>query len=155
MDVIPALDLWDLVIELFRSSPNQSEKTKDQARGNTLRDSTSNKHTQNRTEDPTKHNNLELSNVDYVASNAKSRLFGGMLHIFDDNQAVIKMIIKGRSPTIRHVSRPHRVALDWLFDRMNLDPKIQIKYIDTKNQLADILTKGISHVTNGTILFTC
>ena len=32
-------------------------------------------------------------------------------------------------------------ALDWLFDRINLDPKIQIKYIDTKNQLADILTK--------------
>ena len=35
-----------------------------------------------------------------------------------------------------------RVALDWLFDRINLDSKIQIKYIDTKNQLADILTKG-------------
>ena len=34
------------------------------------------------------------------------------------------------------------VALDWLFDRINLDSKIQIKYIDTKNQLADILTKG-------------
>ena len=31
---------------------------------------------------------------------------------------------------------------DWLFDRINLDPKIQIKYIDTKNQLADMLTKG-------------
>ena len=43
---------------------------------------------------------------------------------------------------MRHVSRTHRVALDWLFDRINLDPKIQIKYIDTKNQLADILTKG-------------
>ena len=52
------------------------------------------------------------------------------------------MIIKGRSPTMRHVSRTHRVALDWLFDRINLDPKIQIKYIDTKNQLADMLTKG-------------
>ena len=50
------------------------------------------------------------------------------------------MIMKGRSPTMRHVSRTHRVALDWLFDRINLDPKIQI--IDTKNQLADILTKG-------------
>ena len=37
---------------------------------------------------------------------------------------------------------PISVALDWLFDRINLDPKIQIKYIDTKNQLADILTKG-------------
>ena len=43
---------------------------------------------------------------------------------------------------MRHVSRTHRVALDWLFDRGNLDPKIQINYIDTKNQLADILTKG-------------
>ena len=43
---------------------------------------------------------------------------------------------------MRHVSRTHRVALDWLFDRINLDPKIRIKYIDTKNQLADILTKG-------------
>ena len=57
-------------------------------------------------------------------------------------EAVIKMIIKGRGPTMRHVSRTHRVALDWLFDRINLDPKIQIKYIHTKNQLADILTKG-------------
>ena len=43
---------------------------------------------------------------------------------------------------MRHVSRTHRVALGWLFDRINLDPKIQIKYIDTKKQLADILTKG-------------
>ena len=59
--------------------------------------------------------------------------------MFEDNEAVIKMIIKGRSPTMRHVSRTHRVALDWFFDRINLDPKIQIKYIDTKNQL---LTKG-------------
>ena len=65
-----------------------------------------------------------------------------MLYIFDDNEAVIKMIIKGRSPTMQHVSRTHRIALDRLFDRINLDPKIQIKYIDTKNQLADILTKG-------------
>ena len=43
---------------------------------------------------------------------------------------------------MRHVSRTHRVALDWLFDRINLDPKIHIKYIGTTNQLADMLTKG-------------
>ena len=29
-----------------------------------------------------------------------------------------------------------------MLDRINLDPKIQIKHIDTKNQLTDILTKG-------------
>ena len=43
---------------------------------------------------------------------------------------------------MRHVSRTHRVALDWLFDRIHLDSKLRIKYVDTKNQLADILTKG-------------
>ena len=35
---------------------------------------------------------------------------------------------------MRHVSRTHRVALDCF--------KIQIRYIDTKHQLADISTKG-------------
>ena len=51
-------------------------------------------------------------------------------------------MIKGRSQTMRHASRTHRVALDWLFDRINLDPKVQIKYVESKNQLADIITKG-------------
>ena len=83
-----------------------------------------------------------LNNIDCVPSNVQSSRQEALLYVFEDNEAVIKMIMKGRSPTMRHVSRTHRVALDWLFDRINLDPKIQIKYIDTKNQLADILTKG-------------
>ena len=37
---------------------------------------------------------------------------------------------------------PKVVADLGLFDRINLDSKIQIKYIDTKNQLADTLTEG-------------
>ena len=64
-----------------------------------------------------------------------------MLCVFEDTEAVIKMRIKGRSPTMRHVSRSHRVSFDWLLDRINLDPKIQ-RYFDTKHQIADILTKG-------------
>ena len=84
----------------------------------------------------------DLDNVDFISSNVNSSRQEALLYIFEDNEAVIKMIINGRSPTMRHVSRTHRVALDWLFDRINLDGKIQIKYIDTKNQLADILTKG-------------
>ena len=65
-----------------------------------------------------------------------------LLNVFEDNEAVILMIIKGGSLTMRHVSRTHRVALDWLFDRINSDPNIQNKYIGTNNQLADVLTKG-------------
>ena len=65
-----------------------------------------------------------------------------MLILFPQTSNLLKMVFKGRSPTMRHVSRNHRVALDWLFDRINLDRKIQIKYVNTKNHLADILTKG-------------
>ena len=50
------------------------------------------------------------------------------------------MIMKGRSPTKTCFQNPR--SCSWLFDRINLDPKIQIKFFDTKNQLADMLTKG-------------
>ena len=78
----------------------------------------------------------------HVPSNVQPSRQEALLYVFEDNEAATILIIKGRSPTMRHDSRTHRVALDWLFDRINLDPKIQIKFIDTKNQLADILTKG-------------
>ena len=83
-----------------------------------------------------------MKDIDSVPSNVQSARQEALLYVFEDNEAVIKMIIKGRNPTMRHVFRTLRVVLDWLFDRINLDPKIQIKYIDTKNQLADIETKG-------------
>ena len=64
-----------------------------------------------------------LNNIDSVPSNVQFKRQEALLYLFEDNEAVIKLIIKGRSPTMRHVSRTHRVALDWLFDRINLDPK--------------------------------
>ena len=68
----------------------------------------------------------DLDNVDFISSNVNSSRQEALLYVFEDNEAVIKMTIKGRSPTMRHVSRTHRVALDWLFDRINLDTTNQI-----------------------------
>ena len=67
-----------------------------------------------------------MENIDSVPSNVQSLRQEALLYVFEDNQAVIKMIIKGISLTMRYVSRTHRVA----------------PHIDTKNHLADILTKG-------------
>ena len=58
------------------------------------------------------------------------------LFVSQDNDAVNKMIMEGRSPTMRHVSHAHRVALDWLFDRINLDSMVQVKFVDTTTQIA-------------------
>ena len=92
------------------------------------------KHTNTQTKTQIQRKDLELSNVDHVSSNMQSSRSHAMLYIFEENEAAIKMIIKGRSPTRRHAPRTHRVALDWLLERTGLDTKIQIKYVDTKNQ---------------------
>ena len=42
---------------------------------------------------------------------------------------------------MRHVSRTQRITLDFFFDRINFDPKIQIRYVDTKIELTNILRK--------------
>ena len=129
LDGLPGLELWDLIISVFGSVSQNSDRS-----GQPDSDVKKHHKSQRRID--------VMKDIDSVPSNVQSSHQEALLYVFEDNEAVIKMIIKGRSPTMRHVSRTHRVALDWLFDRINLDSKIQIKYIDTKNQLADILTKG-------------
>ena len=129
LDGLPALELWDLIVSVFGNVSRVSDRSGQP-------DNDVHKHHKSQ-----KRINV-MENIDSVPSNVQSSRQEALLYVFEDNEAVIKMIIKGRSPTTRHVSRTHRVALDWLFDRINLDSKIQIKYIDTKKQLADILTKG-------------
>ena len=126
LDGLPALELWDLIVSVFGNISHVADRTGQPVNGKNK-----------------SYNKIDvMQDIDSVPSNVQSANREALLYVFEDNEAVIKMIMKGRSPTMRHVSRTHRVALDWLFDRINLDPKIQIKYIDTKNQLADILTKG-------------
>ena len=107
----PALDLWDSVIEVFHSPANQANKARDivELQGNLLQRTTLNK----RNQIPTKHINLDLSNIDHVSSNVKPSGSNAVFFVFEDKEDVIKMIIKGPSPTMRHVSGTHRVALDW------------------------------------------
>ena len=127
-----------LVVDVMHSNSNQKQKVK-QARGNPLHGKVSEKRVNIRCNTQVPQRHLDLSNVDIVSSNVNSSRKGAMLYIFEDNEAVIKMI-KSRSPTLRHVSRTHRVALDWLFGRIIADLKIQIRYVDSNNQLADIFT---------------
>ena len=132
LDGLPALELWDLTVSVFGSVSQISD-------GSGKPDNDVNKHhkSQRRID--------VMKDIDSVPSNVQSSRQEALLYVFEDNEAVIKMNIKGRSPTMRHVSRTHRVALDWLFHRIDLDPKIQIKYIDTKNQLADFIDQRKFH----------
>ena len=108
LDKLLALDLWDLIVlgNVSRVSDRSGKPESDE-----------HKHHKS-------HNKIDvMKDIDAVPSNVQPARQEALLYVFEDNEAVIKMIIKGRSPTMRHVSRTHRVALDWLFDRINLDPQ--------------------------------
>ena len=105
---IPALDLWDLIVAVLgntcQSNPEQGDPCTNQVRARLHKLPTRKKF----------HGMIDdLDNVAFLPSNVQSSHQEALLYVFEDNEAVIKMIIKGRSPTMRHVSRTHRVALDW------------------------------------------
>ena len=111
---IPALDLWDLIVLVLGNTNQNHDRTGQPVVGS------------NTSHAPSQQSRgmfHVLNYVDRVPSNVQFSHQEALLYVFEGNEAVIKMIIQGRSPTMRHVSRTHRVALDWLFDRINLNPK--------------------------------
>ena len=94
---LPALELWDLIVSVLGNVSRVSD-------GSGQPDS--NVHKRHKS-----HNKIDvMKDIDSGPSNVQSARQEALLYVFEDNEAVIKMIMKGRSPTLRHVSRTHRVA---------------------------------------------
>ena len=93
MDGTPPLALWDVVIEVFHSSPNQTNKNKHirEQLGNLSATRQSHK----RKQIPTTNTNPDLTNNDHVPSSGTHAGSNAMCNVFEDNAAVFKMIIKG------------------------------------------------------------
>ena len=130
MEGLPCLLLWELIMEVYGNvssdTPVSAQKHKPQPQH----------------QHPQGALFRQFGDIDYVRCTLPMSLGIGKLIIFEDNDAVIKQCIKGRSPAMRHVSRTHRVDLDWLWERIRMDPGVNIKYVGTKDQIADIFTKG-------------
>ena len=62
------------------------------------------------------------------------------LLVMEDNQAVIKIVQKGRTPALRHLHRTHRINLDWITETCHMEA-IELKYVGTTEQIADMMTK--------------
>ena len=149
VDGLLALDLWDIVIEVLRSTNNtvHLKHTSIQGTGATL-------HSKTKTPNIRRRQKVEqLNDVDCVPTKTHSSQHESQLYIFEDIEAVIKMIIKGRSLIVRHVSRTHRVALVWLFDRINWDPKIQFKHINVFSSDIDHIPSNTMHYGAGAMLY--
>ena len=97
LDGLPALELWDPIVSVFGSMTLTTEST-----GRPV--------VTDRSQRSQGKTNV-LNDIDYVPSNVESSRQEALLYVFEDNEAVIKMIIKARSPTMRHVSRTTELRL--------------------------------------------
>ena len=63
------------------------------------------------------------------------------LVIHEDNQATILVAKKGYSPKLRHIERTHKVNLRSISEQLEEGTGVEIEYVDTAEQAADIFTK--------------
>ena len=86
-----------------------------------------------------KSQNSQTTKNHWSRSTKRTRVQQSCLYmlICEDNEVVMKMVIKGRRPHVRFVSRRHRVNLDGLFGRVNLESNISVKCVHTNQQIAD------------------
>ena len=64
------------------------------------------------------------------------------LEVLEDNEATIKIVKKKGSAKLRHVSRTHKVNLASTYDVFE-DENVDLEYVNTKEQVADIFTKAL------------
>ena len=53
-------------------------------------------------------------NVDFVPPSFPYSKGNSRLYVFEDNEPVSKMFMKGRAPQFRHIPRTHRINYDWV-----------------------------------------
>ena len=88
LDGLPALELRDLIVSVLGNISRVSDRSGKP-------ESDDHKHHKS-------HNKIDVTrDIDAVPSNVQSARQEALLYVFEDNEAVIKMIIKGRSPTMR------------------------------------------------------
>ena len=83
LDGLPALELWDLIVSVLGNVSRVSDRSGQP-------DNDVHKHHKS-------HNKIDvMKDIDSVPSNAQFARQEALLYVFEDNEAVIKMIIKGK-----------------------------------------------------------
>ena len=61
----------------------------------------------------------------------------------EDNQAMIRICVTGRNPTMRYISRTQGLNIAWLYERFQ-SPELELRYEASSAMAADIFTKSFT-----------
>ena len=100
LEGLPYLNLWSQLMDSYTGrDPARSERSSD-----------------TKPSAYKKYDAISLEYCDWVPPSLPPLSpYGAKLYFVEDNDAVIKMVIKGRSANMKHVARTHLCNLDWLF----------------------------------------
>ena len=126
LDGLFVLELWDLIVSVFGNISRISDRSEKLENGKNK-----------------SHKKIDvMQDIDSVPSNVQSVRQEALLYVFEDNEAVIKMIMTGRSPTMRHVSGQAELHLICCSIELIWIPQSKSNTSTPKTQVADILTRG-------------
>ena len=98
---------------------------------------------------------IDLDNVDFLSSNAHSSRKGAFWKIFGDNEAVIKMIIKGQKPFNEpRVQNTELLLIGCLIESIQT-PRSKSNTLTPRTNSQTYWHREISHVMNGIIFCVC
>ena len=95
LEGIPALNLWSQVISTISGEKLTSRKAEPKESAYE------------------RYDRISLEYADYVPPSMPELEANTKCVFVQDNDAVIKMVIKARAPMLKHVARTHRIDLDW------------------------------------------
>ena len=128
-EAIPLLGLRSEILDVLHPEPSGNEPSKLAAAGQglcKLKDDSM----------------VSVDTLDYVPPGMPEPSSRAQCFIFEDNDAILKMVRGCRSNQMRHKARTHRVKLDFRFELCNSDPSLKPRYVHASYQLVDIFTKG-------------
>ena len=148
MDGLPALDLWDVVIEVLRPLKSTKSPTRRATRNCSWNQKAEPKLKGNRDVD-------QLSHVDHVTTNANSFQGESQLCFWRGCSSDPNEKQKEKSNDETRAKNPQSCAY-WFSDRIDLDaqnPNQMCRH--QKPNARTCWPKAVVHVTNGTIFFHC
>ena len=104
LEGIPALKLWNQMLEMLKPGSTKYPKIADffKVQDEIMR----------------RYHAITLKDVDYVPPSMPLCNNASKLYMIEDNDSVIKMLMKGRAPILKHCARTHHVDLGFLFEKL-------------------------------------
>ena len=151
LDGKPALDLWDLIIAVLHGNTYRSNQVRWDPCTNLVRAALHKLQMRKKS-----HGMIDdLDFVDFISSNVHSSRQEALLYVFENNEAVIKIILREEFPQWDMFPEPTELLLIGCLIESTWTPRSKSNTLTPRTNSQTYWQREISHVVNGIIFCVC